>query len=249
MQLLSEREADPLDSARGHATRQATERLRELILDGGLAPGSRISERMVQERYGISRTPLREALKILSVEGLVAIYPNRGAVVALLSLEELQAAFELLAALDGAAGELAADRASDATIAEIAALHDEMVRHYEARQLQDYFRVNKAIHLAIVDAAANPAISRVYRSESARVDRYRYRGNRDPGVWARSIRQHEQILDALRMRHGALLRETLVSHRRSGFDLARRVLDEDLAHMPNQAVVPVNEPAPGAGRD
>jgi DNA-binding GntR family transcriptional regulator len=219
--------AAPSGLARGRATDQAADRLREMILDGALPPASRISERMLQERLGISRTPLREALKVLGSEGLVMIEPNRGAIVTRLSLDELESAFELLAVLDGAAGEMACRRASDAEIEAIAKLHDEMVDCYRACDMQGYFRLNKAIHLAIVDAAGNPSLARIYRLESARVDRYRYVGNRAAANWARSIRQHEQLLDALKARQGPLLRECLVAHRASGFRLAREQYERE----------------------
>ena len=213
--------------ARGWATDQAADRLREMILDGALVPGSRISERMLQERFGFSRTPLREALKVLCGEGLVMIEPNRGAIVTRLSLGELEAAFELLAVLDGAAGEMACRRAGDTQIEAIAALHHDMVDCYRARDLQGYFGLNKAIHLAVVDAAGTPSLARIYRLESARVDRYRFAGNRASANWARSIRQHEQILDALRARQGSLLRECLVAHRASGLRLAREQYERE----------------------
>ncbi len=220
-------DADAAPHMRGLATVQATDRLREMILDGTLAPGARISERLMKEEFGLSRTPLREALKVLNAEGLVELAPNRGAMVNRLSLTELRAAFELLAMLDGAGGEFACERASDDEIARIAELHVRMVTEFERRDLQRYFRLNKDIHLAIVDAAGNPALSRVYRSECARVDRYRYGGNRDPERWERSIRQHEQILDALTARQGALLRETLIAHRRSGWELAKGLYEAE----------------------
>ena len=223
-------EAEGAPQARGLATLQATDRLREMILDGRLPPGARISERHMNEAFGLSRTPLREAFKVLNAEGLVELSPNRGAMVTRLSLTDLQAAFELLATLDGTGGEYACERASDAEIAHIAALHDEMVAEFKKRDLQRYFRLNKEIHLAIVDAAANPALSRVYRSECARVDRYRFSGNRDLERWERSIRQHEQILDALRTRQGALLREILIAHRRSGWVLAKVLHDAENAN-------------------
>lgn len=212
---------------RGLATLQATDRLREMILDGTLRPGTRISERLMHEMFGLSRTPLREALKVLNAEGLVELAPNRGAMVTKLSITELRAAFELLATLDGTGGEYACERASAEMIAHIRDLHQEMIVHYENRDLQRYFRLNKDIHLAIVDAADNPALSRVYRSECARVDRYRYSGNRNPDRWQRSIRQHEQILDALETRQGGLLRETLIAHRRSGWELAKALYEEE----------------------
>lgn len=222
-------EVEGTPQARGLATLQATDRLREMILDGSLPPGARISERHMHETFGLSRTPLREALKVLNAEGLVELAPNRGAMVTRLSLTDLQAAFELLATLDGTGGEYACERASDAEIAHIAELHDQMVAEFKKRDLQRYFRLNKDIHLAIVDAAANPALSRVYRSECARVDRYRFSGNRDLERWERSIRQHEQILDALRTRQGTLLREILIAHRRSGWVLAKALHDAENA--------------------
>jgi DNA-binding GntR family transcriptional regulator len=201
------------------------DQLRGLILEGVLKPGSRLSERLVQERYDVARTPLREALKVLAAEGLVDIAPNRGAIVTKLTLNELQAAYELLAILDGSAGEMACTRATDEQVAHIEQLHNEMVDQFEAGNLPNYFKANKAIHLAIVDAAGNVALSRIYRSESARVDQFRYAGNRDRSTWVRSVRQHEQILDALRSRQGSLLRESLISHRRSGWELAQSVFD------------------------
>lgn len=221
--------ADAHVSGHGRATQAAVEALRALILDGAFKPGTRLSEKAVHARLSVSRTPLREAFKVLSSEGLVTLEPNRGATVTRLSLDDLRSTFELLGALEGTAAELACTRASDAEIDAIGRLHDEMLEHYEARLLGDYFRLNKAIHLAIVEMAHNAAITRVYRLEAARVDRFRYTANRDPATWSRSIRQHEQILDALRQREAALLRECLVSHRRSGWELARRQYDLEAA--------------------
>jgi DNA-binding GntR family transcriptional regulator len=225
----AEDHGDCAPQMRGLATVQATDRLREMILDGTLASGARISERLMKEEFGLSRTPLREALKVLNAEGLVELAPNRGAMVSSPSFDDLRAAFELLAMLDGAGGEFACERASDAEIDHIVRLHEAMVAEFTRRDLQRYFRLNKDIHLAIIDAAANPALSRVYRSECARVDRYRYGGNRDPERWERSIRQHEQILDALVARQGALLRETLIAHRRSGWELAKALYEAERA--------------------
>ncbi|MFZ9447490.1 MAG: GntR family transcriptional regulator [Alphaproteobacteria bacterium] len=205
----------------GRATQAAVDALRHLVLEGELAPGARLSERAIRDRISVSRTPLREALKILAAEGLLVLEPNRGASVPRFGLEDLRAAYELLAALEEKAGELACQRASDAEIEAIAALHARMVERHAARDRPGYFALNTQGHLAIVDAGGNAAISRAYRAESARVDRFRYVGNRDPAAWSRAIRQHEQMLDALRQREPLLLRETLAAHRRTGWELAR----------------------------
>ena len=219
---------DGFNVGHGRATQVAVETLRALILDGVFLPGARLSEKSIHSKLQISRTPLREALKILSSEGLVTLEPNRGATVTQLSLDDLPSTFELLGALEGAAAEFACIRAFDGEIDAIGKLHDQMLAFYEARDLRNYFRLNKAIHLALVEAAHNAAISRVYCMEAARVDRFRYSANRDLATWSRSIRQHEQIMDALRLREAALLRECLVSHRRSGWELAHRQYEMEM---------------------
>jgi DNA-binding GntR family transcriptional regulator len=225
----ADRGPDQPAAAHGRATQAAVDALRVLILEGELAPGARLSERAIRDRIQISRTPLREALKILTAEGLLVHEPNRGASVPRFEFDDLRAAYELLAALEEKAGELACRRASAEEIDAIAELHAQMVERHAARDRPRYFALNKQIHLAIVDAGRNAAISRVYRAESARVDRFRYVGNRDPAAWARAIRQHEQMLDALRQREPLLLRETLAAHRRTGWELARAQHDAELA--------------------
>lgn len=86
---------------------ELTDRLRGLIMEGELKPGEKIPERMLTERYGVSRTPVREAVKVLAAEGLVVLVQNRGAVVSKLTVAELEEIFPVLAALEGVAGELA----------------------------------------------------------------------------------------------------------------------------------------------
>ena len=90
-----------------------------------------------------------------------------------------------------------------------------------------YFHINQQIHQAIIDAAHNPALSRVYAEESARIRRFRFAGNRDGARWARAVHEHEQILDALMLRQGPLLRELLRTHHTAGWHEARRALDAE----------------------
>lgn len=211
---------------RGTRTVVAARRLRELIVAGVLAPGQRITEREVAEHLeGMSRTPLREAFKILEAEGLVKIEPNRGAVVSALSVEEVEAAIEVLIGLEAMAAEPACERISGEEIAAIEDLHARMERAYRDGDLMAYFNLNQAIHQRIVDAAGNPVLSRIYAGECARIRRYRFAGNQQSERWGRAVREHEGILDALRERAGAMLREILRQHHRSGWQVSRRVLE------------------------
>jgi DNA-binding GntR family transcriptional regulator len=218
---------------RGSRTLVAATHLRKMIVSGALAPGQRISERVVGEQLdGLSRTPLREALKILEAEGLVTLSPNRGAVVTALSVAEVASALELLVGLEAMAAELACQRISAAEIAAIEDLHLRMHTAYREGQLMAYFELNQAIHQCIVDAAQNPSLSRIYAAESARIRRYRYAGNRRHERWDRAVAEHDQILDTLRRRDGTLLRELLRAHHQSGWAVSRLLLETEAAQTP-----------------
>jgi DNA-binding GntR family transcriptional regulator len=191
---------------------KAVDALRQMILDGELALGAKLSERALGERLGVSRTPLREALRMLASEGLVRHEPNRGAVVAPLDRADIEATFELLAALEGLAGELAAQRIDDAQLAEIKALHFEMRAHHARGDRAAYFRANQDIHRHIAAAAANPVLVETFERLNARVKRVRYAANLTPERWAKAVEEHERMIAALDARDGAALRAILEAH-------------------------------------
>lgn len=210
---------------RGQRSALVTNFLRDLIVSGEIPPGERINERVLTERLGISRTPLREAFKILDGEGLVSIRPNAGATVVRLSLEDVEDSLEVLIGLESIGAEHAVARATTAMIDEIAQLDARMCEAFERGALMEYFHINQEIHQKIIDAAQNVALSRVYAGESARIRRFRFAGNRNRERWSRAVYEHAQILDALRQREGALLRELLRAHHRAGWKIAREALE------------------------
>jgi DNA-binding GntR family transcriptional regulator len=160
----------------------------------------------------ISRTPLREAIKMLASEGLVDLLPNRGAVAVKLTEADVMHSFELLAMLEGQAGELAAQRISDAARGELRAKHFEMLACHARRDLSGYYRLNALIHEGINAAAANPVLLRTYQSVNARVQSLRFRTNQDEAKWKRAVKEHGQMLDALDARDGPALRGILQQH-------------------------------------
>lgn len=204
--------------------------LRDFIVEGQLAPGARIPERELCERFSISRTPLREALKVLAAEGLIELLPNRGARVRQFTESDIRSLFEMIAGLDFVAGRLACERISDSGIAEIERLHMEMYGHYLRRELADYFRLNQQIHQAIVDAAGNPLLSANYANLNAIVRRLRYSANlvhRDR--LGDAMREHEGIVDALRRRAGDELSLLMFEHMRRKCDAACERLTDNPA--------------------
>jgi DNA-binding GntR family transcriptional regulator len=191
---------------------ELVDRLRSLITEGELAPGLKIPERELCERFGVSRTPLREALKVLASEGAVTLRPNRGAVVNPLTPEELEEVFPVMGALEALSGEIACRMITDAEVAEIRALHDRMVEHWQAGELQPYFRLNQAIHQAILEATRNETLVVTYRGLSRRLMTARYLANMSPKRWAVAVAEHEAMLDALEKRDGAELARILKKH-------------------------------------
>lgn len=187
-------------------------RLRDLIVEGELAPGSKVPERELCDRFHVSRTPLREALKVLASEGLLILAPNRGATVSKLTVGDLDEIFPVMGALEALSGELAAPRITDLELAEIRVLHQEMVRHYERRDLKLYFRLNQKIHEKIMEAAGNPTLAQLHRGLNGRVRRARYLANMTPSRWAQAVAEHEEILHALESRDPARLGRVLKSH-------------------------------------
>ncbi len=196
-----------------HAT--VVGRLRDLVVEGTLMPGTRIAERQLCESLGISRTPLREALKVLASEGLVELLPNRGARVARLDERDIENMFQVMGALEALAGTLACARISEAELAEIAALHYEMLAQYTRRLLPEYFRLNQAIHAAIVAAARNSILTATYQSLAGRIRRARYLANLSEERWRHAVEEHEAILQALQARDGPRLAQQLADHLRN----------------------------------
>ena len=134
-----------------------------------LAPGAKLNERELSEQLQVSRTPLREAIKMLAAEGLVELLPNRGAAVAQMSEQDVADTFEVIAGLEGQSGELAAQRITEAELAEIRALHYEMLAAYTRRDLPTYYRINAQIHTLINAAARNPVLMQTWRTVNARL--------------------------------------------------------------------------------
>lgn len=209
---------------------EVIDQLRDRIVQGELAPGARLNERVLCEQLGISRTPLREAIKMLATEGLVELLPNRGAIVTPLKAANIADTLAVMGALESLAGELACAHASESEIAEIRALHFEMLAHHARGELGGYFRYNQRIHLKLIEASGNPVLTNTYRQLNANVLRARYMANLSQERWDAAVREHEEILAALAGRNAARLKRLLAEH------LAHKVASVMAALAENAAV-------------
>jgi DNA-binding GntR family transcriptional regulator len=188
------------------------ERLRQMIQDGELPPGTRLSEQALCRQFDVSRTPLREALKILAADGYVDWRANRGIRVAEIETTEVVAAFELLGALERLIGDIVCQRMTADDMQVLEAMHAEMVRLHARSMRAEYFRLNQAIHAALARLTRNPVIEDVYGSVQRRIYRARALSNTERLRWDESVQEHERIMAALRARDPARLPAELVAH-------------------------------------
>ena len=191
---------------------EVVDRMRDLIQSGELEPRARVNESELTERFGISRTPLREAIKILATEGLLELLPNRGARVASLSPAEIDEMIEVIAGLEATAADLACRTITDAEVAAIGRDHDAMVLAWEAGDEARYFHLNRAIHEAIMAASRNSVLGAIYASLSGRIQRSRYSVHQTPEQWAAAVAEHVRMIALLQARDGEGLSLLMRAH-------------------------------------
>jgi DNA-binding GntR family transcriptional regulator len=195
-------------------------RIRDMIDMGTLAPGSRVPEQELCAQFGVSRTPLREALKVLASEGFVELLPNRGARVVKLTRTYLKNTFEVMQSLEALSGELACERITQSQLDNIEALHSKMLSHYKNKEMQEYLSTNKEIHEAIVHASQNDVLVDLYKNLNQRVRRVRFTAELKNDYWERAVRDHEDILEALRARNAEALGGILRRHLRDKVEIS-----------------------------
>lgn len=191
---------------------ELVDRLQQMLIKGELTPGVKVPEKKLCIQFGVSRTPMREALKVLATEGLVRLEPNRGAWVTQVTIGEVNEVFPVLGALEALSGELACKHITDEEIEAVRLLHQQMVENYNARDLEGYFSINQMIHKAILTAARNETLSTSCQALSLRMQRARYLANISEDRWRVALDEHERILRFLSERNGKMLAKTLSDH-------------------------------------
>jgi len=207
--------------------------LREEIFAGTLAPGSFVDEVALCERLEISRTPLREALKVLTAEGLVRHEPRRGCFVNEVTEQDLDDIFPVIALLEGRCAFEAARNASDADLAVLESLHQQLEAHADARRIVDYYQTNHAIHEAIITLANNRWLAQVIGDLRKILKLARLQGLHAPGRLDQSLTEHLAVFAALRARDSegaeAAMRTHLTRQREALRELARQQRNRRLA--------------------
>ena len=197
---------------------EVAERLRQRIFHRELEPGSWIDELKIAEELGISRTPLREALKVLAAEGLVTMKVRRGAYVTEVSEKDLADVYHLLALLESDAAGVVAQRATDAELAGLQALHDEL--EAAATDRDRFFALNEQFHMRLLEIADNRWRDQMVADLRKVMKLNRHHSLFKTGRISESLAEHRAIVQALTQRDALLAAQRMREHFRSGLEAA-----------------------------
>lgn len=191
---------------------QAVDLLRERIYSHAILPGQRLDEAALAAGLGISRTPLREALKMLSAEGLVNIKPRRGCFVAELTLEDLDEIFPIMAMLEGRVAFEVAGKAGAEDLKHLDALHEKLEKHAAAGNVDRYYEVNYVFHDALQELAGNRWLQHMIGDLRKLLRLSRHRSLKLEGRLGESLAEHRALMDALHRRAPEQAEEVMRRH-------------------------------------
>ncbi len=189
-----------------------------MIIEGHLMPGAHVNESRLCAELGVSRTPMREAIRMLAGEGLILLRPGRSTQVRSFTTDEVRDMLDVIAELEALAGHKVCAAATDAQISDILDTHGRMLDHYLAGERLTYYKLNQQIHSMIVEASGSTTLAEFHGLLQSRMKRIRFVGNSAPEKWRSAVREHEEMIEALRIRNGDALAEVLRRHIRNTFD-------------------------------
>jgi DNA-binding GntR family transcriptional regulator len=200
-----------------------TAELRRMIISGEFPPGSRIREQPLTERFGVSRTPIREALRSLAIEGFVQLLPNRSAIVPEVNASDVAHIIDVIATIEARAAVLACENATRRDIEQIAKLQRATRQQFKRGDLSAYFATNQLIHGAIVKSSGNPMLLWTWNLLAARAQRAKSLSHRVETRWTSAMAEHEAMVVALTARDGKALANFLLKHHRTGVRLVQQM--------------------------
>jgi DNA-binding GntR family transcriptional regulator len=180
--------------------REVASKLLEMIRKGVLVRGQRLIESEICAQIGVSRTPLREALRVLESEGLVELFPHKGVFIRQPSMREIQEMFEVMSALEGMCARMAAEKMTAAGWRKVQRLHQKLEIHYAEGDREKYIAVNQVFHAFVQELAGNRVLDEVVANLREKVALYRHQQIYEDKRFDESMREHREILDALHRR-------------------------------------------------
>ena len=191
---------------------QVVEEIRRLIRANQFVSGQRLSEQRLCKRLGVSRTPLREALRILGAEGLVTISPNKGARVAESSIEDTFHMFEAMGVLEGSCARLAAEKLTDSDLEKMERIHEQLEICHRNGDPESYMSWNREFHEFVQEKAGNPVLGKIVSGLRDLILLHRYRQIYRPGRFDDSMEEHRRLIEAFRARDSGRAERLMQTH-------------------------------------
>lgn len=203
------------------------ESLREAIIQGKLGPGERLMEIQLAEEMGVSRTPVREAIRKLELEGLVVMIPRKGAYVAGLSLKDIADVFEIRRALEGLAAELASERATDEELEQMERYLVKISEEIEVGDVDKVVETDTGFHSLLYKASRNERLTQIISNLREQIQRSRTTSLSYPGRMKIAVEEHRKIVEAVSARDGELARKLAHEHIENAENTLMRMIQQD----------------------
>ena len=210
----------------GYLAQEAAKRIREMIRKGALKKGDRILEAPMCQAMGVSRTPLREALRILSSEGLIELIPNRGAYVAQPSIKDIGEMFYVMSILEGTCARVCVEKMDDEGLRRLDDLYRKLEQHCQAEDREKYMAVNHSFHSLVQELAGNSVLSEVIDALRQKILLYRYRQIYQPNRLKESMQEHRLLQRAFRERDPEAAERFMQEHLTRQFNALKSVYSE-----------------------
>ncbi len=188
------------------------ESLREAIISGELEPGERLMEIQLAEEMGVSRTPVREAIRKLELEGFVVMIPRKGAYVASMSLKDITEVFEIRGVLEGLAASLAAERITDEELENLERLLVRLAKCKDENDIDTMITIDTEFHEILFQSSRNQRLSQIISHLREQIQIFRARTLSAPGRMKVALDEHKQIVEALGQRDPEIARQIAISH-------------------------------------
>ena len=179
---------------------QTADMLRNMIMTGKLKEGDKVNEGQLCETMGISKTPMREALRVLSVEGLIRLVPNRGAFVTKPEFEEIAEMFDVMSLLEGFCARRACEKMTSRDFAHLEKLHAKLEENFKQHNQVEYIRINNLYHSFVQEIAGNRTLNQIVDGLRKKILLYRFQSLNLPDRFVSSILEHRNLLEAFRQR-------------------------------------------------
>jgi DNA-binding GntR family transcriptional regulator len=191
---------------------QVAQNINEMIRKGELRRGQKINETRLCELMGVSRTPIREALRTLNTQGIIDLVPHKGAFVSQFSIQEINDMFEVMSMLEGMCARLAVKKMAAADLKKIERLHEKLEHHYRKKDHKSYLEINEILHVLLQKLTGNKTLNEVANGLRQKILLFRHKQLYEPERFDRSIQEHRDLLDAFRKKDSRLAEKVMKKH-------------------------------------